>query len=354
MTITAAMVKELRQATDAPMMDCKKALVESNGDSSKAKEWLQEKGISRAAKKADRVAAEGSVGIKISDTFTSASLVEINSETDFVAKNDGFKALVSSSTQQIFSNSFTSVEQLMESSYEGKKFSEYFRESVIKIGEKIEVRRLITLNAAKNGCVNGYIHANGRVATLVAAVCDSAKSAELMAPMLKNIAMHAAAMKPTTLSYKDFDAEYVAAQTAGRIEAIRKDNEELARLKKPLINVPEFVSRSQLTDEVLAEKEQQIKSELLASGKPEKIIPNILPGKLARYILDNTTLDQEQALLDQKYVMNDKLSVAEAVDAEAKKHGGTCEIVEFIRYEVGEGIEKKVDDFATEVAAQMS
>ncbi len=354
MSVTAAMVKELRQATDAPMMDCKKALTESGGDFDKAKEWLQEKGISRAAKKADRVAAEGSIGIKVSDTFASASLLELNSETDFVAKNDGFKELLSNSTTQVFSHNFNCVEELMQSSFENQNFSEYFTSSVVKIGEKIEIRRVVTLNAAKNGSVNGYVHANGRVGVLVAAVCDSTKTAELMSGMLKNVAMHAAAMKPTTLSYRDFDSEYVAAQTAGRIEAIKKDNEELARLKKPLINIPEFVSRSQLSDEVLAKKEQQIKDELLAEGKPEKIIPNILPGKLARYIQDNTTLDQEQALLDQKYVMNDKLSVAEAVSAEAKSHGGSCEIVEFVRYEVGEGIEKKVDDFAAEVAAQMS
>jgi len=354
MAVTAAMVKELRQATDAPMMDCKKALTACEGDFEKAKEWLRDRGIAQAAKKADRVAAEGAVAVQVSDTFASASLAEVNSETDFVAKNEGFQALLGNTIAQVFVSGFNTVEELMESGYETGKFSEYFTEATAKIGEKIEIRRLITLNAAENGCVNGYVHANGRVGVLVAAVCDCEKTAELMAPTLKNVAMHAAAMKPTTLSYKDFDPEYVASETAGRIEAIKKDNEELARLKKPLKNVPEFVSRQQLTDEVIAKAEEAIKAELIAEGKPEKIIPNILPGKLARYILDNTTLDQEQALLDQKYVMNDKLSVAEAVAEEAKSHGGTCEIVEFIRYEVGEGIEKKQDDFAAEVAAQMA
>ena len=354
MAVTAAMVKELRQATDAPMMDCKKALTETDGDFEKAKEWLREKGISRAAKKADRVAAEGAVGVKVSDTFTSAALVEVNSETDFVAKNEGFQKLLGNTVTQIFDNSVSSAEELMETGYETGKFSEYFTESVAKIGEKIEVRRLVTLNAGENGCVNGYVHANGRVGVVVAAMCDSEKTAELMAPTLKNVAMHAAAMKPTTLSYKNFDPEYVEKETAGRIEAIKKENEERARMKKPLLNVPEFVSRLQLTDEVIAKAEEAIKAELLAEGKPEKIIPNILPGKLSRYILDNSTLDQEQALVDQKYVLNDKLTVAEAVAEEAKGHGGTCEIVEFVRYEVGEGIEKKADDFAAEVAAQIS
>ncbi len=352
--ITAAMVKELRQATDAPMMDCKKALTETDGDMEKAKEWLRERGVAKAAKKADRVAAEGAIGLKVADTFASAALVEVNSETDFVAKNEGFQALLGNTVAQIFNNNVSSVEELMETGYETGKFSEYFIETVAKIGEKIEVRRLVTLNAAKNGCVNGYVHANGRVGVLVACVCDSEKTAELMAPMMKNVAMHAAAMKPKVLSYKDFDPEFVEAETAGRIEAIKKENEERARMKKPLLNVPQYVSRLQLTDEVIAEAEAKIKEELIAEGKPEKIIPNILPGKLKRFIDDNTTLDQEQALLDQKYVMNDKLTVAEAVAEEAKKHGGTCEIVEFVRYEVGEGIEKKQDDFAAEVAAQMS
>ena len=161
-------------------------------------------------------------------------------------------------------------------------------------------------------------------------------------------------MKPTTLSYKDFDAEYVAAETAGRIEAIKKENEELSRLKKPLKNVPDYVSMSQLTDEVLAEAEEKMKAELLAEGKPEKIIPNILPGKMARFIEDNTTLDKEQCLLDQNYVLDDKKTVAQAIADAAKAVGGTAEVVAFVRLEVGEGLEKKQDDFAAEVAAQMA
>ena len=127
----------------------------------------------------------------------------------------------------------------------------------------------------------------------------------------------------------------------------------MARLGKPLKNVPEYVSRLQLTDEVIAKVEAKIKEELLASGKPENILDRIVPGKIARYILDNTTLDQEQCLLDQQYVMDDKLSVAEAIKAEADKLKGSAEIVEFVRIEVGEGIEKKEEDFAAEVASQM-
>lgn len=354
MEITAAQVKELRSSTDAPMMDCKKALTECGGDMTKATEWLKERGIAQSAKKADRVAAEGSLGIKISDTFASATLAEINSETDFVAKNDGFQNLLSNTVNQIFSNSVTTVAELNESSYESSKFSEYFTQSVAKIGEKIEVRRFVTLNAGENGVVNGYVHANGRAGVLLAAQCDSKKTADAIVPMLKNIAMHAAAMKPITLSYKDFDPAFVENETKGRIETIKKENEELARLKKTLKNVPEFVSMLQLTDAVLEKAKESIKAELKAEGKPEQIWDKILPGKLDRYIADNTTLDKELALLDQNFVMDDSKTIAQALSDEAKKHGGTAEIVEFVRYELGEGIEKKVDDFAAEVAAQMA
>ncbi len=353
MAVTAADVKKLRQATDAPMMDCKKALTESDGDFDKAVEWLKERGVSKAAKKADRVAAEGLLGIKISDTFASASLVEINSETDFVAKNDGFVALVNNTAAHVFASDVTTVEELNETSYETSKFSEYFTEQVARIGEKIEVRRFVTLNAGENGVVNGYVHSNGRVGVIIAASCDSTKTAEGMAAVLKNVAMHAAAMKPKVLTYKTFDPEFVEAETKGRIEAIKKENEERSRLGKPLINVPKYISMMQLNDDVMAQAEADIKAELQAEGKPEKIWDKIVPGKIERFIADNTTLDKELALLDQNYVLDDSMSVGDAVAAEAKKLGGTAEIVEFVLYEVGEGIEKQESDFAAEVAAQM-
>ena len=347
--VTAAMVKELRQATDAPMMDCKKVLVEADGDMDKAKELLKERGIAKAAKKADRVAAEGLAGLKIADDFSKASVAEINSETDFVAQNEGFQNLVKGTVEEIFNNNPADVEAFMNSDF-GNKFTE----SVTKIGEKIELRRFATLNAEPTEALNGYIHSNNRIAVIVKAKCDSEKTAECMRDTLKQIAMHASAMKPSTLSYKDFDPAYVEGETKGRIEALKKDNEELKRLGKPLKNVPQYVSMMQLTDEVMAQAEADIKAELLAEGKPEKILDKIIPGKIARFILDNTLLDQEQALLDQQYVLDDKLTVAQAIEKAAKACGGTAEITEFIRLEVGEGIEKKEDDFAAEVAAQMS
>ncbi|MDA3909031.1 MAG: translation elongation factor Ts [Sulfurimonas sp.] len=349
MAVTAAMVKELRQATDAPMMDCKKVLVEADGDMAKATELLKERGIAKAAKKADRVAAEGLAGFKIADDFSKATVVEINSETDFVAQNEGFQNLVKDTVTEIYNNQPADVEALMASD-----FGATFTAAVTKIGEKIEVRRFGTLTADTTTALNGYIHSNNRIAVVLTAKCDSEKTAEGMRSVLKQVAMHTSAMKPTTLSYKDFDAEYVASETVGRIEVIKKDNEELSRLKKPLKNVPQYISMSQLTEEVLAQAEADIKADLAAQGKPEKIWDKIVPGSLARFISDNTTLDKEQALLDQNYVLDEKLTVAQAIDAAAKALGGTAEITEFIRLEVGEGIEKKEDDFAAEVAAQMS
>lgn len=350
MQITAKMVKDLRGATDAPMMDCKKALVENNGDIEKATAWLRERGISQSAKKADRVAAEGLVGIKLADDFSKATVVEINSETDFVAKNENFQNLVTKTAEEIFVNNYADVAGVMASD-----FGTYFTETVAKIGEKIELRRFGTLEAEDNTIsMNGYIHSNNRIAVIVKAKCDSEKTAQGMRETLKHVAMHTSAMKPNTLSYKSFDVAFVEAETKGRIEAIKKENEELVRLGKTLKNVPQYISMCQLTDAVLAKAEADIKAELAAQGKPEKIWDKIVPGSLARFIDDNTTLDKEQALLDQTYVLDDKKTVAQAVADAAKALGGTAEIVEFVRLEVGEGIEKKADDFAAEVAAQMS
>jgi elongation factor Ts len=201
--------------------------------------------------------------------------------------------------------------------------------------------------------VNGYVHSNGQNGVIIEAKCDSAKTAEAMTPVLKEVAMHAAAMSPSTLSYKDFDPSFVEEETKGRIIAIEKENEELTRLGKTLKNIPQYISMSQLTDEVMAAAEALLKEELKAEGKPEKIWDRILPGKIERFISDNTTLDQEQCLLDQKFVMDDNKTVLEYVQEKAKAAGGSADIVHFVRLEVGEGIEVAEEDFAAEVAAQM-
>ncbi len=352
--VTASMVKELRQATDAPMMDCKKALTQNDGDMEKAKNWLRERGVAKSAKKADRIAAEGSIGIKVSDDNKKATMIEVNSETDFVAQNDGFKALVAKAVSQADVCADESIEALRATTVDGENYGDVLDQEIAKIGEKIDIRRFTSLVADENTIVNAYVHTDTRKGVIVAIECDSPATAAKMVETAKFVAMHASAMKPTTLSYNDFDATFVAEETKGRIEAIKKENEELSRLKKPLKNVPEYISMSQLTDEVMAAAEEKIKATLKEQGKPEKIWDKIVPGQLARYIADNTTLDKELALVDQNYVLDEKLNVAQAVEAAAKKAGGTAKISAFVRYEVGEGMEKKVDNFAEEVAAQMA
>jgi len=343
-------IKKLRETTSAGMMDCKNALKESDGDFDKAVEWLKEKGLGAAAKKSSKVAAEGVVSIEVSDN--KAVVVEINSQTDFVAQNDVFKGVVAEITKHAFDNNLADADAINSSTIDGQAFSEYLSLKIATIGENLVVRRAGMLSTDDESVViNGYLHANNRVAVLLGAKCEDVSIVEKVKAELKNIAMHAAAMSPSTLSYEDFDADFVESETKGRIEVVKKDNEELARLGKTLKNVPQYVSRIQLTDEVLEQAKEAIRAELKAERKPEKIWDRILPGKLARFISDNTLLDQELALLDQKYVMDDSVTVGEHI---AKISGGKAVITDFIRLEVGEGIEVVEEDFAAEVAKQMA
>jgi len=342
-------IKKLRETTSAGMMDCKNALKETDGDFDAAIAWLREKGLGAAAKKAGKVAAEGVVSIQVADN--KAVIVEINSQTDFVAQNDTFKAVVAEITNHAFENNLADAEAINTSKINGQSFADHLSLQIATIGENLVVRRAgMIASDDETVAINGYVHANSRVAVLLGAKCDDAQTAKKVAIELKNIAMHAAAMSPSTLSYKDFDPQFVADETAGRIEKIKKENEELVRLKKPLKNVPQFVSMMQLTEEVLAEAKTAIEAELASEGKPEKIWDRIVPGKVARFISDNTLLDQELALLDQKYVMDDSVTVAEHIE---KFSNGKATITDFIRLEVGEGIEVEEEDFAAEVASQM-
>ncbi len=343
-------IKKLRETTSAGMMDCKKALAATDGDFDEAVAWLREKGLGAAAKKANKVAAEGVVSVEVDDN--KAVIVEVNSQTDFVAQNDVFKGVVAEITKHAFDNNLADADAINNSTINGQPFAEYLSLQIAKIGENLVVRRAGMISSDDDTfAINGYVHANSRVAVLLGAKCEDAKTAKKVASELKNVAMHAAAMSPSTLSYKDFDPQFVADETAGRIEKVKKENEELTRLGKPLKNVPQFVSRQQLTDEILEEAKKAIEAELASEGKPEKIWDRIIPGKLERFISDNTLLDQELALLDQKYVMDDSVTVAEHIE---KISGGKAEITEFIRLEVGEGIEVEEEDFAAEVAKQMA
>lgn len=351
MNITAKMVKELRDKTGVGMMDAKKALVKSEGDMDKAIAFLKEKGLAASAKKADRIAAEGLLGININENNTQGSVLEINCETDFVAKNEKFQAFVSEMTEFVNKNDVKDVEALLKLDKDGQSLEELQSMMVATIGEKISIRRFKKL---QGDYVHSYLHMTGRVASLISFELEDKSLAknEKFQAFAKNLTMHIASMSPTQLSYKDFDMDFVEAETKGIIERTKKDNEERERLGKHLKNVPEFVSRAQLTDEVLERVTEDIKAELKAQGKPEKIWNHIIPGKLERFIADNSQLDQELCLLDQSYVLDDKMTVGQAIEAEIKKLGN-FKILNFYRLEVGEGMEKRVDDFAKEVAEQM-
>lgn len=353
MAITAQEVNKLRQQTGAGMMDCKKALVDTDGDFEAATNLLREKGLGKAAKKADRLASEGLVNVHVDASLKMATVSEINAETDFVAKNEGFINLTKDTTAHIQATNVETTEELMKTTINGTPFEEYFATKVATIGENLVVRRFATLKAGANGVVNGYVHSNGRVGVLIAASCDSEATAQKAGEFIRNLCMHAAAMKPTYLSYTELDPAFVEQETIGIKADIEKENEELARLKKPLKRVPLFVSRVQLTDEVLAQAQKEMEAELKAQGKPEKIWDKIIPGQIERFIADNTQLDQQYTLLSQFYVMDDKKTIAQVVEEKSKEFGGKIELVGYVRFELGEGLEKKACDFASEVAEQL-
>lgn len=351
MVISSAMVKELRESTGAGMMECKKALVETNGNMEKAVDYLREKGLGKAAKKADRLASEGLVGVVIDDALTKATVSEINSETDFVAKNAQFISLVENTTSHIQNNSIKTADELNGSTINGVKFDEYLKTQIATIGENLVVRRFATVEQ-KDGVVNGYVHSNNRVAVIIGATCEGADKSKV-SEFLRQLCMHAAAMKPQVISYKELEKDFVEKEFIALKAELEKDNEELTRLGKPLHHIPQFASRLQLSDDVMKKAEDDIKSELKAEGKPEKIWDHIIPGKMERFIADNTILDQRLTLLGQFFVMDDKKTIEQVVEQKSKELGGKITITKYVRFEVGEGLEKKSEDFAAEVAAQI-
>jgi elongation factor Ts len=318
--ISAADVKKLRDTTGAGMMDCKKALVEAEGDFDKAIDILRKKGQKIAAKRADRESTEGVAVTRISDDNTSGVAIVLACETDFVGKNEKFVALAGEFAD--IALNYDSKEAFLEADFGGITVAEKLVEQTGVIGERLDIASFEKLDAAY---VGGYTHI-GKIAALVG-LSANVDNADVL---VKDIAMQVASMGATTLSYKDFDPAFVASETEARIAAIEKDNEELARLGKTLKNVPKYISMAQLTDEVLAEAEAEAKAQLAAEGKPEKIWDRILPGKMQRFILDNTTLDKEQCLLDQTFIKDEKKSVAEYV-----KTFGDVEITGFKRITLG-------------------
>lgn len=340
MAITAAQVKELREKTGAGVMDAKKALVETDGNIEKATELLREKGMAKAAKKVDRIAAEGLTGVYVDGNF--AALVEVNSETDFVAKNEQFVALVNESAELIAKNKPADNDAALAIKMaSGKTLSEAYVEATSTIGEKISFRRFALIEKTDAQHFGAYQHNGGRIGVIT--VVDGADDA-----LAKQVSMHIAAMKPVVLSYTELEEQFVKDELAQLNHVIELDNESRAMVDKPALPFLTYGSKAQLTDEIVTAAEVAIKAELAAEGKPEKIWDKIIPGKMERFMLDNTKVDQAYTLLAQLYVMDDSKTVEQylaSVDAT---------VVAFARFEVGEGIEKAANNFEAEVQATMA
>ena len=306
--ITAAMVKELREMTGAGMMDCKKALGQTDGDMDKAVEYLRENGLAKAAKKAGRIAAEGLVKAVVSADDKTAAIVEVNSETDFVAKNADFAAYVEEVANQALATNAADMDAFMKDAWLGDSAStveEVLTAKIAVIGENIKIRRFEKV-AAADGCVVSYIHGGGKIGVLVAAKTDVVN--DDIKDALKNIAMQVAALNPKYTSRDEVDQDYINSEK----EVLAAQ----AKLEKPDAN--------------------------------DKIIEGMVMGRINKEL-------KEICLLDQTYVKAEdgKQSVANYIKDVAKAAGANLEVKSFVRFETGEGIEKKNEDFAAEVAAQM-
>lgn len=302
MEITASMVKELREKSNAGMMDCKKALQETGGDIEKAIDYLREKGLSKATKKADRIAAEGLTYALISDDGKKGVVVEVNSETDFVAKNEEFKNFVEVVAKTALNNKPADVEALKAEKLEdGKTLQETLTEKIAKIGENMSVRRFVS-EEVSDGKVVSYIHAGGKISVIVALESEGDKST--LEVLGKDLAMQVAAMNPKYLSIDDVDAEFIAHER-----------------------------------EVLI-------AQALNEGKPQNIVEKMVEGRLQKEL-------KEVCLLEQAFVKDGDITVKKYIENTAKSMGNSIKVVGIQRFEVGEGIEKKTEDFADEVAKQM-
>ncbi|HHB5148288.1 TPA: translation elongation factor Ts [Staphylococcus aureus] len=290
-TISAKLVKELREKTGAGMMDCKKALTETDGDIDKAIDYLREKGIAKAAKKADRIAAEGLVHVETKGN--DAVIVEINSETDFVARNEGFQELVKEIANQVLDTKAETVEALMETTLpNGKSVDERIKEAISTIGEKLSVRRFAIRTKTDNDAFGAYLHMGGRIGVLT--VVEGSTDEEAA----RDVAMHIAAINP------------------------------------------KYVSSEQVSEEEINHEREVLKQQALNEGKPENIVEKMVEGRLRKYL-------QEICAVDQDFVKNPDV----IVEAFLKTKGG--KLVDFVRYEVGEGMEKREENFADEVKGQM-
>ena len=304
MAITASMVKELREMTGAGMMDCKKALNETNGDMDAAIEFLRKNGQAKAEKKAGRIAAEGIVKAVVKDDKV-AAIVEVNSETDFVAKNEEFQGFVDAVVNQVADSDAADMDAFMAEAWAAdttKTVKDALVEKVAVIGENLNIRRFEKI--VTDGCVVDIIHGGGRIGVLIEAEADVVN--DEIKKCLKNVAMQVAAMSPKYTSRAEVSQEYMDHEKEILLAAAKKENPE----------------------------------------KPENIIEKMIIGRLNKEL-------KEICLLDQAYVQDSDLTVAKYVEKVAKENNANVTVKRFVRFETGEGIEKKQEDFAAEVAAQM-
>ncbi|WP_078547077.1 translation elongation factor Ts [Litchfieldia alkalitelluris] len=291
MAVTAQMVKELREKTGAGMMDCKKALTETDGDMEKAIDFLREKGIAKAAKKSDRIAAEGTTFILVEGN--DAVLLEVNSETDFVAKNEGFQVLVKDLASFLLNNKPATVEEALEQKMDnGSTVSEYINSAIAKIGEKLTLRRFVVASKGDNAAFGAYLHMGGRIGVLTVLEGTTDEAAA------KDVAMHIAAVNP------------------------------------------KYISRDEVSAEETEREREVLTQQALNEGKPENIVAKMVEGRLSKFF-------EDICLLDQSFVKNPDQKVRQFVESK----GAT--VTSFVRYGVGEGIEKRQDNFAEEVMNQV-
>lgn len=290
MAVTAQMVKELREKTGAGMMDCKKALTENDGNMEKAIEWLREKGMAKAAKKSDRIAAEGLTAIEMEGN--AAVIAEVNAETDFVAKNENFKSLLNDIVKFLLAKKPSNVlEALKQKINDEQTLEAYLNDAIAKIGEKISLRRFKILEKADNEVFGAYLHMGGKIAVLNVMEGADEETA-------KDIAMHIAAINPT------------------------------------------YIDRSDVPEDVIEREKEVLKQQALNEGKPEHIVEKMVAGRLNKYF-------EEICLLDQPFVKDSDQKVGKYL----KSKGSS--ISTFVRYEVGEGMERREENFAEEVMSQM-
>ncbi|WP_294358423.1 translation elongation factor Ts [uncultured Clostridium sp.] len=303
MAISASMVKELRESTGAGMMDCKKALTQANGDLEKAVEILREKGLAAAAKKAGRIAAEGAVVAFVNEDSKIASLVEVNCETDFVAANEEFLGFANKVAEIAAKSNATTVEELSAEKCDGESTIDEVRTALVaKLGENMTVRRFVRFSV-ENGTIQSYIHAAGKIGVLVQLGCENNSPALL--EVAKDVAMHIAAVNPLFLDSSAVDAE-----------TLEKERE---------------IYRVQAQNE----------------GKPANIVEKMVEGRVKKYL-------KEVCLVEQVFVKNPDFTITKYLAEKSKEVGATITIEKFARFERGEGIEKKEENFAEEVQRQMN